>query len=47
MPQLKFLIDENVDFPVAVFLLDLSFDVKTVVEIKRSLEDKEVLALAD
>lgn len=46
MLQIKFLIDENVDFSVATFLRAEGFDVKTVVETKPSLEDKDVLALA-
>ena len=47
MPQIRFLIDENVDFSVADFLRNLDCNVKTVVEIKRSLGDKEILALAN
>lgn len=47
MPQVRFLIDENVDFSVADFLIDLDCNVKTVVKIKSSLGDKEILALAN
>lgn len=47
MPRLRFLIDENVDFPIVDYLKNLGFDVKTVVEIKRSLGDKEILTLAN
>ncbi|OGY26127.1 MAG: hypothetical protein A2Z24_01910 [Candidatus Woykebacteria bacterium RBG_16_44_10] len=47
MPPLKFLIDENVDFPVAAFLRGLGFDTKTVVEEKPSLADKDILTLAN
>lgn len=47
MPSLKFLIDESVDFPVASFLRESGFDVKTVVETAPSLKDRDVLNLAN
>lgn len=44
---MKFLLDENVDFPVALFLRKLSFDVKTITETEPSIKDNAVLDLAN
>lgn len=44
---MKFLLDENVDFPVAIFLRSLNFNVKTISETQPSVEDKDVLTLAN
>lgn len=37
---MKFLLDENVDFPLATYLRSLNFDVKTISETEPSIEDK-------
>jgi predicted nuclease of predicted toxin-antitoxin system len=46
MKKIKFCIDESVDFPVVTFLRKKGFDVKSISEFSRSLEDNKILNLA-
>lgn len=44
---MKFLLDENVDFPLASFLITLGHDVKSIAsDYTKSLGDADVLSLA-
>lgn len=43
---MKFLVDESVEYPFFIFLKNKRLDVKTVIDIKPGMTDKEVLQLA-
>ena len=44
--EIKFLVDENVDFPVVQFLRNEGFDVASVAEDYRSIDDASILKRA-
>ena len=46
MYEIKFLVDESVDFPVVAFLRNRGFDVASISEDCPSLEDTKILAMA-
>lgn len=43
---MKFLVDESIEYPFFTFLKNKKFDVKSVIDIKTGMTDKEVLKLA-
>lgn len=44
--EIKFIVDESVDFPVVKYLRNKGFDVASIVEDHPSLEDAEILKIA-
>ena len=46
MHEIKFLVDESVDFPLVVFLRSKGFNVKSISEDCPSLEDSKILDIA-
>lgn len=48
MPKnIKFLLDENLGYKIAIFLRDKEFDVKSVLEDYRGISDTKVLQIAN